>query len=147
MCREVYMKSKIYVISEDSLFLQHLYSLCSQWGVELVEVEKRKSLPKGTVEREKPVVLNDYRKSKMDYDEFKDNYDDEYENDDEYDYEDSKVMTIAQLEKQAIEAAIKECRGNITEVSRELKIGRATLYRKLKQYNINVALIRKKRVA
>ncbi len=119
------MKSKVYVLSQDSLLLQHLHSFCSQWDMEVIEIKQEPSLPIGL---QKDMPVNSYTNTDIHY-------------------EDSKVISIADLEKQAIENAIKECRGNLTEVSRELKIGRATLYRKLKQYNIALSLIRKRRVA
>lgn len=58
-----------------------------------------------------------------------------------------KVQTINELESVAIEKAIYEFNGNLTEAAKALGIGRATLYRKVKQYNINPSLARKKRVA
>jgi DNA-binding NtrC family response regulator len=51
--------------------------------------------------------------------------------------ESSKVITINELESMAIENAIFEYKGNLTEAARALGIGRATLYRKVKQYNID----------
>jgi len=61
--------------------------------------------------------------------------------------EDSKVRTINELESIAIENAIHEFGGNLTEAAKALGIGRATLYRKVKQYNIDPANARKKRAA
>lgn len=43
------------------------------------------------------------------------------------------------VERDAIIHAIKECRGNKTEAAKKLKIGRATLFRKLKYYAENHA--------
>lgn len=57
------------------------------------------------------------------------------------------VQSINDLEAQAIENAISTFRGNLTEAARALGIGRATLYRKVKQYNIDPAQARKKKVA
>ncbi len=48
------------------------------------------------------------------------------------------IMTLEELEKLAITNAIERNRGNLSNVVRELGIGRTTLYRKLKQYEINV---------
>ena len=45
-----------------------------------------------------------------------------------------KVQTINELESIAIENAIYEYNGNLTEAAKALGIGRATLYRKVKQY-------------
>lgn len=58
-----------------------------------------------------------------------------------------KVKTIDELESVAIENAIHEYRGNLTEAARALGIGRATLYRKVKQYKIDPSLARRKKVA
>ena len=61
--------------------------------------------------------------------------------------EDTKVRTINELESIAIENAIHEFGGNLTEAAKALGIGRATLYRKVKQYNIDPSSARKKRAA
>lgn len=58
-----------------------------------------------------------------------------------------KVRTINELESIAIENAIYEYGGNLTEAAKALGIGRATLYRKVKQYNIDPSGARKKRAA
>lgn len=60
---------------------------------------------------------------------------------------DQKVRTINELESIAIENAIHEFNGNLTEAAKALGIGRATLYRKVKQYNIDPSSARKKRAA
>ena len=60
---------------------------------------------------------------------------------------DGKVKTINGLESIAIENAIFEFNGNLTEAAKALGIGRATLYRKVKQYNIDPSVARKKRAA
>lgn len=57
------------------------------------------------------------------------------------------VRTINELESEAIEKAIHEFNGNLTEAAKALGIGRATLYRKVKQYNIDPAAARRKRAA
>jgi len=61
--------------------------------------------------------------------------------------DDKKVRTINELESLAIENAIHEFGGNLTEAAKALGIGRATLYRKVKQYNIDPSLARRKRAA
>lgn len=58
--------------------------------------------------------------------------------------EDKKVQTINDVEKDAIENAIMEFRGNLTEAAKALGIGRATLYRKVKQYKIDPSIARRK---
>ncbi|PIS09828.1 MAG: hypothetical protein COT73_12530 [Bdellovibrio sp. CG10_big_fil_rev_8_21_14_0_10_47_8] len=59
----------------------------------------------------------------------------------------SKVATMDELESKAIENAILQFRGNLTEAAKALGIGRATLYRKVKQYQIDPTIARKKRAA
>jgi DNA-binding NtrC family response regulator len=61
--------------------------------------------------------------------------------------DEGKVRTINELESIAIENAIHEFGGNLTEAAKALGIGRATLYRKVKQYNIDPSSARKKRAA
>jgi DNA-binding NtrC family response regulator len=51
------------------------------------------------------------------------------------------------LEAQAIEQAIHAYRGNLTEAAKALGIGRATLYRKVKLYNIDPSSARRKKAA
>ena len=58
-----------------------------------------------------------------------------------------KVQTIDQLESNAIRQAIGNFRGNLTEAAKALGIGRATLYRKVKQYNIDPSEARRKKHA
>lgn len=58
-----------------------------------------------------------------------------------------KVEKMEELEAKAIEQAIFQFRGNLTEAAKALGIGRATLYRKVKQYNLNPSEARRKRVA
>lgn len=53
------------------------------------------------------------------------------------------VSTINDLESMAIRNAIFEYKGNLTEAAKALGIGRATLYRKVKQYNIDPAQARR----
>ena len=58
-----------------------------------------------------------------------------------------KVRTINELESIAIENAIHEYNGNLTEAAKALGIGRATLYRKVKQYNIDPSQARRRKAA
>lgn len=57
---------------------------------------------------------------------------------------DKKVATMDELESVAIKNAIFEYKGNLTEAAKALGIGRATLYRKVKQYNIDPSEARHK---
>lgn len=52
-------------------------------------------------------------------------------------------LTIAQLEQKAIVEAIENCNGNLSKTAKTLGIGRATLYRKVKEYNIETQSQRK----
>ena len=60
---------------------------------------------------------------------------------------DSRVATINELESVAIQNAIQSFNGNLTEAAKALGIGRATLYRKVKQYNIDPSSARRKKAA
>lgn len=57
------------------------------------------------------------------------------------------VQKMEELEAHAIENAIMQYKGNLTEAAKALGIGRATLYRKVKQYHIDPTAARKKRAA
>jgi DNA-binding NtrC family response regulator len=45
-------------------------------------------------------------------------------------------MTMAEIEKAAIEAALRETRGNRRKTAEMLGIGERTLYRKLNEYHL-----------
>lgn len=57
----------------------------------------------------------------------------------------SNVQKMEELEAHAIENAIVQYKGNLTEAAKALGIGRATLYRKVKQYQIDPSAARKKK--
>ena len=57
----------------------------------------------------------------------------------------SHMPTINDVQKTAIKDAVQKFHGNLTQTSLALGIGRATLYRKVKLYNINLSTARKKR--
>lgn len=57
------------------------------------------------------------------------------------------VQKMEDIEAQAIEDAITQFKGNLTEAAKALGIGRATLYRKVKQYQIDPTAARKKKQA
>jgi DNA-binding NtrC family response regulator len=46
------------------------------------------------------------------------------------------VSNLAELEKNAILAALEQFGGNLSDAARQLGIGRSTLYRKLEQYGL-----------
>lgn len=58
-----------------------------------------------------------------------------------------KVQKMEELEAKAIEEAIGQYKGNLTEAAKALGIGRATLYRKVKQYQIDPSAARKRKQA
>jgi transcriptional regulator of acetoin/glycerol metabolism len=60
---------------------------------------------------------------------------------------DKKIQKMDDIEAHAIENAIVQYKGNLTEAAKALGIGRATLYRKVKQYHIDPSQARKKRAA
>lgn len=60
---------------------------------------------------------------------------------------DSHVQRMDDIEAKAIENAIVQYKGNLTEAAKALGIGRATLYRKVKQYHIDPSVARKKKMA
>ncbi|HCU23427.1 MAG TPA: hypothetical protein DF383_00275 [Deltaproteobacteria bacterium] len=48
-----------------------------------------------------------------------------------------EILTLEQIEKQAIQSALKKCEGNVPEAARRLKVGQATLYRKIRKFGID----------
>jgi DNA-directed RNA polymerase specialized sigma subunit len=57
----------------------------------------------------------------------------------------SFLLTLADIEKQAIEVALGQAR-NRTEAAQMLGIGRSTLYRKIEEYGLCVEKERQKRL-
>lgn len=49
-----------------------------------------------------------------------------------------QVIPLDELERRAIEAALMKFKGNITVAAKKLKIGQATLYRKVKKFGLQV---------
>ena len=47
---------------------------------------------------------------------------------------DLEHMTLAELERWAIEGSMRRNKGDVAAVTKELDFGRSTFYRKLKQY-------------
>ncbi len=52
---------------------------------------------------------------------------------------DGRVIPLEDLERQAIEAALMKFQGNITVAAKKLKIGQATLYRKVKKFGLQLS--------
>lgn len=51
--------------------------------------------------------------------------------------DDVSIIPLEELEKKAIEAALMKFQGNISIAAKKLKIGQATLYRKVKKFGLN----------
>lgn len=49
-----------------------------------------------------------------------------------------KIIPLELVEKYAIESALDKCNGKIGDAAKKLKVGQATLYRKLRQYGLRV---------
>jgi two-component system, NtrC family, response regulator HydG len=49
---------------------------------------------------------------------------------------DPDVLTLEEIERRAIEAALRRTEGNLSRAGRDLGIGRTTLYRKLRKYGL-----------
>lgn len=49
-----------------------------------------------------------------------------------------KLRTFDEIEADIFRAAIEQCRWDISATARALKVGRSTLYRKMKAYNIRM---------
>ncbi len=49
-----------------------------------------------------------------------------------------KVIPFKEVEKRVIENAIRACDGNIVKAAKKLRIGQATVYRKIKNYGISI---------
>ena len=47
-----------------------------------------------------------------------------------------RIRSLDEVEKEAIQCAIEQLNGNISQVAKHLGVGRNTLYTKLKKYNI-----------
>lgn len=56
--------------------------------------------------------------------------------DNNFDKDEHHVLSLKQIEKRAILYALNRNEGNISSTARQLDIGRATLYRKIKEYEI-----------
>jgi two-component system repressor protein LuxO len=53
--------------------------------------------------------------------------------------ETDKILPMAEVEKHAIEHALRATKGNVPAAARKLQIGQATIYRKIKSYSIQVS--------
>ncbi len=49
-----------------------------------------------------------------------------------------EIIPLEKIKENALRHALKVTKGNIQEAARRLQIGRATIYRMLKEYNIKI---------
>lgn len=99
-------------------------------------IEKLKQLEwSGNVRELRNVVERDYYLSE---DELSAKEDCEVSLDKELLTNDEEVISMQELEKENIEKAIYSCEGNIVKAALLLNISRATIYRKIKKYNISL---------
>ncbi len=52
--------------------------------------------------------------------------------------EEDKILPFSEVEKRTIERALKICDGNVIAAAKKLGLGQATIYRKIKQYDIRI---------
>ena len=52
--------------------------------------------------------------------------------------EEDKIIPLREVEKRTIEKALMACDGNVIKAARKLRLGQATVYRKIKTYGISV---------
>lgn len=53
----------------------------------------------------------------------------------------SEIMPLSAVQKKAIIEALIACDGNVMEASKLLRIGKATLYRRIKEYKVTIELL------
>ena len=56
-----------------------------------------------------------------------------------YASDEARVVPLEELERQAIQIALMQYRGNVALAAKKLRIGQATLYRKVKKYQLEEA--------
>jgi transcriptional regulator of acetoin/glycerol metabolism len=50
----------------------------------------------------------------------------------------AKIRPLWEIEKQAILEVLEICKGDVIEAARCLEVGQATIYKKLKKWNVDV---------
>ena len=96
----------------------------------------------GNIRELKNVVERDYYLSEdefMNINTLNYNHIDETINKEKVIDEEIKIVPLEEVEKSAIKYAVEKCNGNLQLAAKLLKIGRATLYRKIKKYEIYVS--------
>jgi DNA-binding NtrC family response regulator len=58
---------------------------------------------------------------------------------------DGHLRTLAEIRNWYLHFVLRELRGDITKAARQLRVGRATLYRLVEEANIDYRALRKKR--
>ena len=48
----------------------------------------------------------------------------------------NKIKTVDQVERELIVKALEQCNGNVINASKLIEMGKSTLYRKIKKYNL-----------
>lgn len=71
-------------------------------------------------------------------------YNDINSNNNMYIFNNKKILSLDKVEKICIENALKQFNGNASEAAKALKIGKATIYRKIKKFNISLEIYNKK---
>ena len=163
--------SKLILVSDDISIIQKVRSFTDQYGLEfevcsVLEHEKKKgslhalpvsnshwSSPEESVEGQPMVEGGSYSSEGGSYSSQGDRYSSQGDGSGaqilpfaaaKIRAENKKVCTMDEMESTAIREAIFQFKGNLTEASKALGIGRATLYRKVKRYNIDTSLARRK---
>jgi len=128
-------RSKFYLVSDDYLVIQKVKSFCESQGLELEVYSEQDWRARQSEEAVSvlPLAQGNMPMSQGNVIPFP--------------TQKKSVQTINELESDAIEKAIFEFNGNLTEAAKALGIGRATLYRKVKQYNIDPNIARRRKVA
>lgn len=96
----------------------------------------------GNIRELKNVVERDYYLSEdefMNINTLNYNHIDETINEEKVIDEEIKIVPLEEVEKSAIKYAVEKCNGNLQLAAKLLKIGRATLYRKIKKYEIYIS--------
>jgi len=130
-------RSKFYLVSEDYMLIQRVKAFCETEGLEL-EVNSQEDWNTKTATDEAPTSSSLNEGHSPVY---------EASNVIPFPGNNKAVQTMNEMESDAIEKAIFEFNGNLTEAAKALGIGRATLYRKVKQYSIDPSLARRKKAA
>lgn len=126
-------RSKFYLVSEDYLLIQKVRTFCMSEGLDLEVYSEQEWKNRNSSDYSTSLSKGHSSVGESNVIPFPTNH--------------KAVPTMNEIESEAIEKAIFEFNGNLTEAAKALGIGRATLYRKVKQYNIDPNLARRKKAA